>query len=109
MVAFMAWPSLRGFRLRRPASAPQSRLALIFGSTINIDGLTETAAANLVIDCVVKLQHSVGIRTRLRDLGLPSEKIPLVAHRAFQIKRLMDLNPRRATESDLMTILENAF
>jgi alcohol dehydrogenase class IV len=32
-----------------------------------------------------------------------------MAHKSFQIKRLMDLNPRSPTESDLLAILEKAF
>ena len=73
------------------------------------NGLSIADAAASAITAVVKMQHEVGIRTRLSDLGLGREQIPLVAQKAFQIKRLMDVNPRRATESDLITILENAF
>ncbi|MDZ4850236.1 MAG: iron-containing alcohol dehydrogenase [Pirellulaceae bacterium] len=71
--------------------------------------LSSHSAANAAIDAVVSLQHAIGIRTRLRDLGLTTEQIPLVAERAFHIKRLMDVNPRRPTEADLVTILQNAF
>ncbi len=69
----------------------------------------EHVAANLAIDEVVKLQKRIGIRTTLRELGLQAEQIPQVAQKAFQIKRLMDVNPKRPTESDLVAILTSAF
>ena len=72
-------------------------------------GQTPTEAAESAIAAVVQLQHAVSIRTRLRELGLARDQIPWVASSAFQIKRLMDVNPRRATEVDLVAIIENAF
>jgi alcohol dehydrogenase class IV len=72
-------------------------------------GLTSKSAAEAAIAAVVQIQHAVSIRTRLSELGLKKEQIPLVAAKAFQIKRLMDVNPRRPTELDLVGILENAF
>ncbi len=66
-------------------------------------------AAAMAIETVVSLQHTIGIRTRLQDLGLEREQIPLIAQKAFQIKRLMDVNPRRPQEQDLINILENAY
>ncbi len=73
------------------------------------NGLPASDAAESAIKAVVSLQHAVKIRTRLRELGLTYEQIPWVASKAFQIKRLMDVNPRRPSEQDLVTILENAF
>jgi hypothetical protein len=32
-----------------------------------------------------------------------------MAHKSFQIKRLMDLNPRSPSESDLLAILTAAY
>ena len=72
-------------------------------------GQTSLEAAESAIAAVVQLQHAVSIRTRLSDLGLAREQIPWVASKAFQIKRLMDVNPRRATEMDLVKIIESAF
>ena len=72
-------------------------------------GLTRFASAEAAISAVVQIQQEVGIRTRLSELGLKKEQIPWVASRAFQIKRLMDVNPRRPTELDLVDILESAF
>ncbi len=61
------------------------------------------------IEWVVELQKKIGIRRKLSELGLKREAIEVVAAKSFQIKRLMDINPRRPTQSDLQTILEAAF
>jgi alcohol dehydrogenase class IV len=66
-------------------------------------------AAQQAIAIVVELQKAIGIRTQLRDLGLQAEQIPLVAQKAFQIKRLMDVNPRRPSEQELARMLHAAF
>ncbi len=76
---------------------------------VDTSGLSSIDAAESAIDTVVQLQHSVSIRTRLTDLGLKREQIPWVAAQAFKIKRLMDVNPRRPTEMNLVEILEKAF
>ena len=73
------------------------------------NGLSKAEAAASAITAVVEMLQALGIRTRLSDLGLGREQIPLVAQKAFQIKRLMDVNPRRPTEIDLVEILERAF
>ena len=73
------------------------------------NGLSRVDAAASAITAVVEMQLALEIRTRLSDLGLKKEQIPLVAHKAFQIKRLMDVNPRRPTERDLVEILEKAY
>jgi alcohol dehydrogenase len=65
--------------------------------------------SQVAIQHVVELQKSVGIRTRLSELGLKREQIPTVANKAFQIKRLMDVNPRQPNESELIEILEAAY
>ena len=58
------------------------------------NGLSRVDAAASAIAAVVEMQLALEIRTRLSDLGLKKEQIPLVAHKAFQIKRLMDVGMR---------------
>lgn len=61
------------------------------------------------IDGVVRLQGEIGIRPTLRQLGVERSSLATMAQKSFQIKRLMDLNPRSPTESDLLNILESAY
>lgn len=65
--------------------------------------------AEQAIEGVVRLQHEIGIRPTLRQLGVQRATLTSMAHKSFQIKRLMDLNPRSPTEADLLSILENAY
>ncbi len=76
---------------------------------VDTSGLTSITAAESAVAAVIQLQHAVFIRTRLTELGLNRDQIPWVAAQAFKIKRLMDVNPRRPTELNLVEILENAF
>jgi alcohol dehydrogenase class IV len=65
--------------------------------------------AEQAIEGVVQLQKEIGIRPTLRQLGVERATLSSMAHKSFQIKRLMDLNPRSPSEADLLNILENAF
>ena len=65
--------------------------------------------AQQTIDAVRDLQKLIGIRQRLRDLGVQQTNLPDMAHKSFQIKRLMDLNPRSPSEADLLAILTAAY
>ena len=95
-------------RFNLPASAASmTEVAMWLGCDTN--GLPANVAAEAAIEAVVKLQQAVKIRMRLSELGLKHEQIPWVAAKAFQIKRLMDVNPRRPSEQDLVAILESAY
>jgi alcohol dehydrogenase class IV len=61
------------------------------------------------IAAIRAMQNSIGIRQRLRDLGVQQANLQDMAHKSFQIKRLMDLNPRSPSESDLLAILTAAY
>ena len=58
---------------------------------------------------VERLQSTIGIRKNLRSLGVIESTLPAMAHKSFQIKRLMELNPRRPSEADLLAILQAAY
>ena len=74
-----------------------------------VQGLSHRATAEAAITAVQQLQTSIGIPTRLQELGLRKEQIPEVAEKAFEIKRLMEINPQRVELKHLVSILESAF
>lgn len=84
-----------------------ARIAQWLGA--NINGLGESAAAEMAITEVERLRVAIGIPTRLRDIGAQSEQLPGFAEKSFAIKRLMRLNPRSPSEADLLAILETAW
>lgn len=70
---------------------------------------SQQQAAELAIEQVERLLDAIGITRQLRNLGLQRHAIPQVAAKAFEIKRLMDVNPRTPTLSDLEAILQAAY
>ena len=66
-------------------------------------------AAPRAIAAVEKLRKDIGIPERIRDLGGTREQLPAFAAKAYEIKRLMLLNPQLPSEGDLLAILESAY
>ena len=84
-----------------------ARIARLLGE--DTTGISEEAAAERAITAVERLRREVGIPERIRDLGGTVDQLPTFAKKAFAIKRLMLLNARQPTESDLLGILQAAF
>lgn len=61
------------------------------------------------IEAIEKLLVRIGIRTRLRDLGLTEADIPTVVSKTLPIERLLAVNARHPTAEDLEKILRRAF
>jgi alcohol dehydrogenase class IV len=95
-------------RYNLPArQAAFARIAACLGESV--DGLSQAAAAERAIAAVERIRGAIGIPQRLRELGVKREQLPHFAEKAFAIKRLMNTNPRRPTQADLLAILEEAF
>jgi alcohol dehydrogenase class IV len=95
-------------RFNLPARTREfAKIAQLLGE--KTDGLDEAAAAERAVAAVEQLRRAVGIPERIRDLGGTREQLPEFARKAFEIKRLLLLNGRPATEADLLAILEAAF
>ena len=86
-----------------------ARIAVLLGE--NVTGLHEDAAADRAIVAVEKLKQAIGIPQRIRDLGDTADQLQLIkfAEKSFAIKRLLQVNPRRATQQDLLDILRAAW
>lgn len=76
---------------------------------VDVVGRSHRAAADGAIAAVENLQTRIGIRTQLRQLGVSREQLPGLAAKAFEIKRLMDVNPQPVELSHLVQILEAAY
>ncbi|QDU30054.1 NAD-dependent methanol dehydrogenase [Anatilimnocola aggregata] len=84
-----------------------ARIARLLGEDTR--GTTEPEAAERAIFAVERLRARIGIPARIRELGGTREQLPTFASKAYAIKRLRDVNPRVASEQDLLAILEAAF
>ena len=84
-----------------------AKIATLLGEEVS--GLSQRAAAERAISAVQRISAAIGIPQRIRDLGGRREQLPAFAEKSFAIKRLIATNPRPATQSDLLAILESAF
>ncbi len=75
----------------------------------DITGLSDQAAAELAVAAVEKLRDDIGVPGRLRDLGVKPEQLRPFAEKAFQVKRILRVNPRSVTAEDLEGILRDAY
>jgi alcohol dehydrogenase class IV len=75
----------------------------------DVSGLKEEEAAARAVAAVERLRGDIGIPARLRDLGVKEEMLRPFAEKAFDIKRLLRVNPRQASADDLERILREAF
>jgi len=66
-------------------------------------------AAHVAIEAVVELQKAIGIPLTLREFGAKETQLSEWAARTYEIKRLLAINPRKATEQDLLDILRAAL
>jgi alcohol dehydrogenase class IV len=61
------------------------------------------------IDALAALSASLGLKTRLRDVGVGEQHIPQMAKDAMKQERLLVNNPRQMTESDALAIYRAAW
>lgn len=84
-----------------------ARVAQLLGE--DVKGLDEQAAAERSVAAVERLNRSIGIAPRLRDLGARAEQLPVFAEKAMGIKRLLRVNCRAATQEETLAIFQAAF
>ena len=95
-------------RYNLPARAAElARVAALMGE--DTSGLTQEQAAERAVAAVERLNRGIGIPTRLRDLGARREQIPEFAEKALGIARLIRVNPRKPTVSEMVELLEGAY
>ena len=87
--------------------ASLARVARLLGA--DVTGLDESQAAEKSVATVEQLKVDIGIPLRIRDLGGTEEQLPTFAEKSIAIKRLLWVNPRRASQQDLLDILKSAY
>lgn len=71
---------------------------------LDVKGLTAAQAARKVSEAILDLADRIGMKTRLRDLGIPKEALPEMAEAAMGETRLLDNNPARVSAADAEAI-----
>jgi alcohol dehydrogenase len=84
-----------------------ARIAALLGE--KLDGLNDNAAAEMAIRAVERLRAEIGIPQRIRDIGGSEAQLGEFAAKAYAIRRLRLVNPRPASEAELLGIYYDAF
>ena len=72
-------------------------------------GLSAERAASAALDAMIELGEECGVKTRLRDFGIPREAAAHMAKDAMKETRLISNNPRKLTEDAVKEIYERAW
>jgi 4-hydroxybutyrate dehydrogenase len=90
----------------RPVSTARlARVALAMGDTSNA---REEVLAGNAVDRVRKLNATIGIPARLRDVGVQEKDLERIAQKAFQDASHRS-NPRPCTEAELLALVRESF
>lgn len=73
------------------------------------DGMSACDAANAALKAIVGLGEKIGVKTRLREFGIPKEAAAIMAEAALKEVRLMSNNPRPLDFAAVKKIYENAW
>jgi alcohol dehydrogenase class IV len=84
-----------------------ARIAQLLGE--DVSGLDEEQAALHAVTAIERLNRTIGIPARLRDLGATQEQLPEFAQKALGIARLIRVNPRVPTVPEMVQLLNEAY
>jgi alcohol dehydrogenase class IV len=84
-----------------------ARIASLLGQ--DTSRLTTDEAAELAIQKVSQLNRDIGIPSRLSHLAVQEEMLPEFAKKAFEVKRVLRVNPRQPTMEDILSIYQQAL
>ena len=81
----------------------------VIAEILGLSGSTDEELAAAAIRALRKLSERCGIPGDLKSIGIPEEAISRMASAALEVKRLLDNNPRRVTQTDAESIYRNAY
>ncbi len=83
------------------------QIAKVFGE--DADGVPEIDAARLSLKAVKSLLDDLGISYHLSSYDVPKDEIPALAKATMGAVRLINNNPRKVTEKEVIKILETNY
>lgn len=66
-------------------------------------------AADRAVAAVEKLRNNIGIPARLRDLNVTESQLPDFATKAYALQRMLRVNPRVASETEILDVYRAAL
>ena len=88
---------------------PEKFVPIAEAMGINTAGMSAERAASAALDAMIELGEECGVKTRLRDFGIPREAAAHMAKAAMKETRLISNNPRKLTEEAVKEIYERAW
>ncbi|MDD4159325.1 MAG: iron-containing alcohol dehydrogenase [Synergistaceae bacterium] len=76
---------------------------------VPVNGMSACEAARAALQAIVELGEKIGVKTRLREFGIPKEAASEMAEAALKEVRLMSNNPRPLDFAAVKKIYENAW
>lgn len=70
----------------------------------SLDGLTDMRKAEYLVAFLAKLALGLNIPGSLEEMGIPAEDIDVLVDAAFEVKRLLDNNPKPLGKADIKGI-----
>ena len=88
---------------------PEKFVPIAAAMGIRTAGVSPEKAAASALEAMIALGEECGVKTRLRDFGIPREACARMAAAAMKEKRLIGNNPRKLTEAAVIEIYERAW
>jgi len=82
-------------------------IAEAFG--VNLAGLSQEEAPLAASKAVLKLLETIGLPTRLSQIGIEEQHLPMIAGEGIKIERLFRNNPNQASVRDIEELLRKAL
>lgn len=90
------------------SAAPRRFTIIAQTMGLNTQGMTETAIQEWLVNAIISLGQAVGIRDTLKNKGVVSRDIPVLAAKAA-LDPCLVTNPKDITQSDLEAIYKKAI
>jgi len=87
----------------------REKLAAIAHLAGDAAGLSVEQKADLLVERLGRLSRDLGIPAKLTDLGVPAGDLESIVDAAFEVKRLLNNNPRPLTKDDIRTVYLSLF
>lgn len=102
----LVMPHVMRFNLPAAAAMYAELAPIVFPK---IGGTTDAAKAEAMIDGIAALIAEIGLETRLGQVGISHNHVPMLAEDAMKVTRLLVNNPREVAYADAVRIYEAAL
>lgn len=88
---------------------PEKMISIARAFDVKTNGLNKAEASRLAGKSVLELLETIGLPTKLSELNIAKDDLPVIAEQAFPVERLIRNNPRVPTKDSLIGLLNMAY